>query len=80
MLNLRMQEMLEEGEAIDISECLKDSEGNYILKEFIDGKDYCDAKKECWIWSIGQAKNGLIYASTDCRFYGNPKFKCLFLR
>jgi hypothetical protein len=76
-----MQEMLEEGEAIDLSGNAKTADGFYILDEFVDEKDYCDSKREAWIWSIGQnLKTGQILASTSSCFYQDPEYKCLFLR
>lgn len=76
-----MAEKLENGEAIDLADHKKNDAGDYILLNFQDGVDYCDSSKECWIWSIGEhCKTGEILASTDCRFYQNPDYKCLFLR
>ena len=81
MLNLRMQEKLKAREAIDVSKCEKTPEGDYILKEFTEGKDYCDGKKEHWIWSIGKHKvTGQIVASTSTKFYQNEDYECLWLR
>lgn len=50
------------------------------LREFVDGRDYCIGGSEDWIWSIGRRADGAIFASTDSRFYQNPRFECLFLR
>lgn len=81
MINISMQEKLERGEAIDISSCTQNAEGDYLLKDFEDGKDYCDAKNECWIWSIGKHNvYKTILASTTTKFYQNPSYRCLFLR
>jgi hypothetical protein len=81
MLNLHMQEQLELQKAIDLSKNPRDADGNYILDQFIDDVDYCDAEREVWIWSIGRNhKTMQILASTDCRFYVNDEYKCLFLR
>lgn len=53
----------------------------FVLSRFVDGKDYCDAESESWIWSIGKSKKtGVIFASTDTRFYQNDDFESLFLR
>lgn len=80
MNNKRMEEKLQEGEAIDLSEC-KREDGAYVLKEFIEDKDYCDKKAEEWIWSIGRRlSDGKILAATDGRFYQNSKYECLWLR
>ena len=33
------------------------------------------------IWSVGKRiKDGAIFASTDARYYGDPEFKCIWLR
>ena len=81
MQNKRMEEKLNRREAIDLSHCGRTEDGYYILDDFIEGKDYCDQKKEYWIWSIGiHYKSGRIHASTTSVFYQNPEYKCLFLR
>ena len=52
-----------------------------VMKIYIDGKDYCDAQEQCWIWSIGENVNsGQIRASTTTKFYQAPGWKCLWLR
>ncbi len=86
--NLRMAEKLSDGEAEDISQCERTPEGHYILTgdlaqeaERMEGTDFCDAKAEQWVWSIGRnLKTGQILASTDAVFYQNPEYYCLFLR
>jgi hypothetical protein len=78
-----MQEKLAKGEAIDVSPCKRTPEGHYILSEFDENEnmDYCDAKAEYWIWSIGKNyATGEILASTNNNFYQNNEYKCLFLR
>ena len=81
MVNKRMEEKLARAEAIDISNCPRTPEGYYILKEFVEDVDYCDAKAEHWIWSIGKHYGtGEILASTGNNFYQNTEYKCLFLR
>jgi hypothetical protein len=76
-----MEEMIQSGEAIDLSNNKRTEDGDYILDEFVDGSDYCDAKREVWIWSIGQhVQTGQIIASTATYFYQNPNYNCLFLR
>ena len=75
-----MIEKVNSGEAIDLSKN-ETKDGFYILKQFVDGADYCDLKNETWIWSIGKNyKTGQILASTDTVFYQNPDFECLWLR
>lgn len=81
MLNKAMERKFATGEAIDIAIHRDETGLFYVLPEFIDGKDYADGEREEWIWSIGrELETGRIVASTDTRFYGNPKFECLFLR
>lgn len=81
MRNKRMQEKLKKGEAIDLSPCPRTKEGYYILDDFIEGMDYCDAKNEWWIWSIGiNYKTGRIHAAVSSVFYQNKEYECLWLR
>jgi hypothetical protein len=80
MRNKRMEEKIQNGEALDLSS--NEREGRYyVLKEVVDGMDYCDAVRECWIWSIGRRNSdGKILADTTGVFYQNPDFECLWLR
>lgn len=81
MTNASMLRKLEAGKCVDVSECKRTFEGDYILDGVEDGADYCDAKAEQWIWSIGRRRNdGIILASTTSKFYGNPDFECIWLR
>lgn len=80
-----MREKLDDGRAIDVSPFPKTADGDYILPKFTDEVDYCDAKTESWIWSIGQSEapgyvkmpdgtermlpSGSIVASTTQKFY-----------
>ena len=86
MRNRRMAEKLKKKDCIDVSPYeQKDNPGIYELpseweKMIRDaGKDFCDMKREAWIWSIGLA-SGKIYASLDGRFYGNKHYECIWLR
>jgi len=83
MDNLRMKEKLDNGEAIDLSQCEREGNSYIIPPEMFrdDGVDYCNAKTEQWIWSIGRRySDGLILASTRTEYYQNDKFECLWLR
>ena len=83
MMNLAMKRKLESGEAKDVSKCSLTPEGDYLLPAgfFEDGKDYCDARKEVWIWSIGRHRTtGEVCASTTAKFYLAPFWECLWLR
>lgn len=66
---------------IDLSGCERTDRGEYILPDFIENRDYCNAETEEWIWSIGRDKEtGEILAAHDTRFYGHPSYECLWLR
>ena len=85
MINRAMERKLEAHLAIDVSGCERTATGDYLLREFVDGVDYCDAQSEEWIWSIGKllrplpsvmANNerrelaaGTFLASTTARYY-----------
>lgn len=80
-----MKEKLETGDCLDVNRIGTQVEGfegvAWELKEFIDDRDYCDASGEKWIWSIGRrVTDQRIFAAIDTRFYGNPMFRCLWLR
>jgi hypothetical protein len=76
-----MEEKINRGDAIDLSQCERTKEGYYILDDFIEDKDYCDKEKEYWIWTIGiNYKTGRIHASTTAVFYQNLNYECLWLR
>jgi hypothetical protein len=81
MHNLRMQEKIERGEAIDVGD-FPQVDGDYVITHnFVDGVDYCVAAEDAWIWSIGRRKaDGVILASTTGKFYQNPDFECIWLR
>lgn len=82
MINLRMAEKLKQEKCIDVLTIGKEIEsGLYELNDFEEDVDYCDAKKELWIWSIGKRySDNKIYAATDGRFYQNKNYECLWLR
>ena len=79
--NRAMAVRLTKGECCDLSGCETNPDGDYILPDFIDGKDYCNAKTEQWIWSIGRhLRTGEILASHTGKFYRNSEYECLWLR
>lgn len=82
MGNQAMQSKLNTGECLDVREIgEQQSNGDFLLHEYHDNVDYCDAEKEEWIWSIGKHKlSGKIYASKTGKFYQNPDYECLWLR
>jgi hypothetical protein len=65
MINLAMQRKLRAREAIDVSGCRRTATGDYILKEFRYDTDYCDAKTEDWIWSVGKVLKPLPSVMAD---------------
>jgi len=80
MINKAMQEKLESGEAVDVSGCTREGR-YYVLESFTEDADYCDAKKEFWIWSIGiRYSDGKILASTGSELYQNKDYQCIWLR
>jgi hypothetical protein len=82
MHNRAMRRKLEDGEALDVRAIGKELEpGVFELSRFVDDVDYCDAKNEEWIWSIGRRlRDGVVLAATNARFYQNDEFECLWLR
>jgi hypothetical protein len=80
MTNQRMKEKLKAGEAIDVSDRPRLGP-YYVLRNFQPDKDYCDAKDQAWIWSIGRRyRDGLILASRKGDLYQNQNYECLWLR
>lgn len=89
MKNQAMQRKLIKRKAIDVSTCERTAAGDYLLAEFVEGKDYCDALAEAWIWSIERVLRplpsvmangerrllapGQYLASTTTRFYSPNK-------
>jgi hypothetical protein len=68
MLALRNQAMarkIAKRECVDISDCARTAGGDYVLKTFVDGIDYCDASREAWIWSIGKLLRPLPSVMAD---------------
>lgn len=48
---------------------------------YVEGKDYCNARMERWIWSIGiHRETGKVWASHQSNKYRNPAFICIWLR
>jgi hypothetical protein len=75
-----MQEKLDAGEAMDVSE-FPIVDGDFVITHnYVDGLDYCVASTEEWIWSIGRRPDGVILASRSNKYYDNPDFECLWLR
>ena len=80
MVNRAMEEKLRQGLAVDVS-AFPRTGNHYALDCYADDVDYCDAKTEQWIWSIGRRRSdGAIFASLTTDLYQNPEFECLWLR
>lgn len=88
-VNQAMKKKLEEGSALDVQSIGREIKpGLYQLDTFdenageeFNGMDYADATRQIWIVSIGRDREtGKVYASTDGRFYENPKYECVWLR
>ena len=83
MQNLRMQEKLAAGDAIDLSKCERTEDDCYIMPPgmYVEEKDYCDAVREEWIWSIGIHRvTGTMLASTTTKLYNRTWYECIWLR
>lgn len=83
MLNKAMEEKINSGDCIDVSQYPRSKDGYWILPSFDteDDKDYCYARNEAWIWSIGRRYDtGEIHASLSSELYQHPEYECLFLR
>lgn len=80
-MNLTMQQAVASGTAIDLSQCVRNTDGDYLMPPgmFREGVDYCDSVTEEWIYSIGE-RAGLVLASTNSKFYGHPDWECRWLR
>jgi hypothetical protein len=80
MNNKAMAKKLATGRCLDISECERIGD-DYILETYVDNVDYCNAKKEQWIWSIARnVKTDQIVASHTAKFHDKPGWECLWLR
>jgi hypothetical protein len=79
-LNRAMRRKLDEDKCIDVTGCERD--GNfYVLTAVVEGKDYCDTRRNAWVWSIGRRRSdGKILASLRTDLYEHPDFECLWLR
>ncbi len=81
-----MQWLLALSDAIDVSGCPRTQLGSYVLgtrtrSAYRHGKQYCDARRGRWIWSVGRHREtGKIYAACSAIYFGNPAFVSLYLR
>jgi hypothetical protein len=80
-MNLRAQEKIASGEAMDLSD-FPQIDGDYVItNNFVDDIDYYVTAEDDWIRSIGRRKSdGVILASTSAKFYQHPDFDCIWLR
>lgn len=65
MPNMAMQRKLKAGRAVDISDRPRTATGDYLLASFEEGKDYCDARAQSWVWSIGKLLRPLPSVMAD---------------
>lgn len=80
MNNKAMERKIQNGECIDLSVYPNDGK-HYIITRFIEDVDYCDAKNETWMWSVGRRiSDNVLIASTTTDLYQNPEYECLWLR
>ena len=78
--NKAMARKLSNGDCIDLSKCERLGD-DYIITNFVEGVDYCNAETEQWIWSIGRnLKTCEILASHEAKFYQNLYYTCIWLR
>ena len=85
MRNRAMYRKITTGEAVDLSETSREGAYYVLTDEQVAAinqeKDFCVAKTEEWIRSIGRRNSdGVVLASTDAEFYQNAAFECLWLR
>lgn len=87
MQNRRMFEQLVAGECLDLNDCVRTPDGDYILddRHHVNGEytgtDFCNAETEQWIWSIGRhLETGVVIASHSNWLYQHPEFECVWLR
>ena len=88
MRNLSMARKLAMAECVDVVSCATDPvTGFYDISRlwreaFVDdAPDFCNSRRELWIWSIGKEKTtGKVFASTGTELYLNPLYDCLWLR
>jgi len=82
MINKAIERKLEHCDALDVSPFYV-GKGKYHLPAnfFKEDVDYCDAKKGCWIWSIGRRhSDGQIVASVWSDLYQHQEYDCIWLR
>jgi hypothetical protein len=78
--NLAMQQAVDDGECVDLSDADR-VDKDYVVKNYVDGLDYCVLDRGRWIWSIGRHREtGVVLASTATKFYLDPAYECLWLR
>ena len=76
--------LLGQVDACDLTAVTTDHEAAQLAARdtpFVEGKDYCNAATEAWVWSIGvQRETGRVWASHRASKYRNPAFVCIWLR
>ena len=82
MPDREMAVKLGSGEALDVRAIGEEIQpGVFRLTRFVPGYDYCDAKKETWMMSVGRHnRTGEFFAARDARFDMDPEYECVWLR
>lgn len=81
--NRAMRDLLERGEAVDVSSLERTDAGHYLIPPHIwqEDIDWCNAVADDWIRSIGRHRaTGRIVASHGTELYQHPDYECIWLR
>jgi len=82
--NRTMKRKLLDGETLDVLKAgspIKGQSGKYLLRQFEESNDYCDAIEEAWIWSIGRRHaDGAIVTSTTVDMCSRDDYECIWRR
>jgi hypothetical protein len=81
LANTEMKQMIDCGEAIDVSQFPREGKF-YVLPYVSKDVDYCDAQKRKWIQSIAIRKaDGKVLASLDIELFKKPsEYDCLWVK
>ena len=81
LLHKEMFQLLEAGEAIDISQYPRDGK-HYVLPELIQDVDYCDATRKKWVQSVAIRKSdGVLLASLELDLFKSPTlYDCMWVK
>lgn len=65
VISTMRREVLTSWNAVDVSECQRLANGDFILPQIEEGKDYLDMDSATWIESIGEALKPFIAERPD---------------